>query len=109
MTPNTKSDLLYFKGLDYKEVLEHINSSDAIKIVLFENIIKDCCFFSYTEEKYAIVLNKHRTKAHRKEMMIYFYGKILEGYIAPIAEQMKEPLKSKIEEYNAKFTALYNK
>lgn len=41
--------------------------------------------------------------------MIYFYGKILEGYIAPIAEQMKEPLKSKIEKYNAEFTALYNK
>lgn len=41
--------------------------------------------------------------------MIYFYGKILEGYIAPITEQMQEPLRSKIEEYNAEFTALYNK
>lgn len=109
MTPNTKSDLLYFKGLDYKEVFKQISSCDAIKIVLFENIVKDFCFYSHTEEKYAIVLNKHRTKKRRKEMIIYFYGKILEGYIVPISEQMKEPLRSKIEEYNAEFTALYNK
>lgn len=109
MTPDTKSDLLYFKGLDYKEVLEHINSSDAIKIVLFENIKNDFCYYSNTEKKYAIVLNKHRTKEHRKEEMMYFYGKILEGYIVPLSEYKKEPFKSKIEEYNAEFDALYNK
>lgn len=109
MKPDTKSDLLYFKGLDYEEVFKLISSSGEIKIVFFENISKDFCFFSHTEEKYAIVLNKHRTKERRKEEMIYFYGKILEGYIVPLSEYKKEPLRSKIEEYNAEFTALYNK
>lgn len=109
MKPDTKSDLLYFKGLDYEEVFKQISSSNKIKIVLFENISKDFCFYSDEEEKYAIVLNKHRTKEHRKEMIIYFYGKILEECIVPFMNQMHEPFKSKIKEYNAEFTALYNK
>ena len=109
MRDSTKADILYFKTLPDEEVLRFFNDSDTLKVVLFENIIKDFCFYSHTEEKYAIVLNKHRTKKHRKEMMIYFYGKILEGYIVPVTEQMQEPLRSKIEEYNAEFTALYNK
>ena len=109
MKPDTKSDLLYFKGFDYEEVFKLISSSGEIKIVLFENIKNDFCYYSNTEKKYAIVLNKHRTKERRKEEMIYFYGKILEGYIVPLSEYKKEPLRSKIEEYNAEFTALYNK
>lgn len=109
MTPNTKSDLLYFKTLSYEEIFRLFNDSDILKVVLFENIKNDSCYYSNREKKYAIVLNKHRTKERRKEEMIYFYGKILEGYIAPITEQMQEPLRSKIEEYNAEFTALYNK
>lgn len=109
MTDSIKGDILYFKTLPYEEVFRFLNNFDTLKVVLFENILKDFCFYSHKEEKYAIVLNKHRTKAHRKEMLIYFYGKILEGYIAPISEQMQEPLRSKIEEYNAEFTALYNK
>lgn len=109
MKPDTKSDLLYFKGLDYEEVFKLISSSGEIKIVLFENIKNDFCYYSNTEKKYTIILNKHRTKGHRKEEMIYFYGKILEGYIVPLSEDKKEPFKSKIEEYNAEFYALYNK
>lgn len=109
MTPNTKSDLLYFKTLSYEEIFRLFNDSDILKVVLFENIKNDSCYYSNTEKKYAIVLNKHRTKERRKEEMIYFYGKILEGYIVPLSEYKKEPLRSKIEEYNAEFTALYNK
>ena len=109
MTPNTKSDLLYFKTLSYEEIFRLFNDSDILKVVLFENIKNDSCCYSNTEKKYAIVLNKHRTKERRKEEMIYFYGKILEGYIVPLSEYKKEPLRSKIEEYNAEFTALYNK
>lgn len=109
MTPNTKSDLLYFKTLSYEEIFRLFNDSDILKVVLFENIKKDFCYYSNTEKKYAIVLNKHRTKGHRKGVMIYFYGKILEGYIVPLSEYEKEPLRSKIKEYNAEFTALYNK
>lgn len=109
MTPNTKSDLLYFKTLSYEEIFRLFNDSDILKVVLLENIKNACCYYSNTEKKYAIVLNKHRTKERRKEEMIYFYGKILEGYIVPLSEYKKEPLRSKIEEYNAEFTALYNK
>lgn len=109
MTPNTKSDLLYFKTLSYEEIFRLFNDSDILKVVLFENIKKDFCYYSDTEKKYAIVLNKHRTKGYRKWEMIYFYGKILEGYIVPLSEYEKEPLRSKIKEYNAEFTALYNK
>lgn len=109
MTPNTKSDLLYFKTLSYEEIFRLFNDSDILKVVLFENIKNNFCYYSNTEKKYAIVLNKHRTKERRKEEMIYFYGKILEGYIVPLSEYKKEPLRSKIEEYNAEFTALYNK
>ena len=109
MTPNTKSDLLYFKTLSYEEIFRLFNDSDILKVVLFENIKKDFCCYSNTEKKYAIVLNKHRTKGCRKWVMIYFYGKILEGYIVPLSEYEKEPLRSKIKEYNAEFTALYNK
>lgn len=109
MTPNTKSDLLYFKTLSYEEIFRLFNDSDILKVVLFENIKNASCYYSNTEKKYAIVLNKHRTKERRKEEMIYFYGKILEGYIVPLSEYKKEPLRSKIEEYNAEFTALYNK
>lgn len=109
MTPNTKSDLLYFKTLSYEEIFRLFNDSDILKVVLFENIKNDSCYYSNTEKKYAIVLNKHRTKERRKEEMIYFYGKILEGYIVPLSEYEKEPLRSKIKEYNAEFTALYNK
>jgi len=109
MTPNTKSDLLYFKTLSYEEIFRLFNDSDILKVVLFENIKNDSCYYSNTEKKYAIVLNKHRTKERRKEEMIYFYGKILEGYIVPLSEYKKEPLRSKIEKYNAEFTALYNK
>ncbi len=109
MTPNTKSDLLYFKTLSYEEIFRLFNDSDILKVVLFENIKNDFCYYSNIEKKYAIVLNKHRTKERRKEEMIYFYGKILEGYIVPLSEYEKEPLRSKIKEYNAEFTALYNK
>ena len=109
MRDSTKAYILYFKTLPYEELFRFLNTFDTLKVVIFENISKDFCFYSYKEEKYAIVLNKHRTKEHRKEMIIYFYGKILERYIAPITEQMQEPLRSKIEEYNAEFTALYNK
>ena len=109
MKPDTKSDLLYFKTLSYEEIFRLFNDSDILKVVLFENIKNDTCYYSNREKKYAIVLNKHRTKEHRKEEMIYFYGKILEGYIVPLSESKKEPLRSKIEEYDAEFTALYNK
>lgn len=109
MTDSIKGDILYFKTLPYEEIFRFFNNLDTLKVVLFEKNKYDFCYYSNPEEKYVIVLNKHRMKEYRKKKMIYFYGKILEGYIVPIAEQMKEPLKSKIEKYNAEFTALYNK
>lgn len=108
MTDSIKADVLYFKTLQYEEIFRLFNDFENMEVVLFDKM-EDFVFYSKIKNCWSMILNKHRLKEHRKEMMIYFYGKILEGYIAPIAEQMKEPLKSKIEEYNAEFTALYNK
>lgn len=44
-------------------------------------------------------------KPDTKSDLLYFKG--LD--IVPLSEYKKEPLRSKIEEYNAEFTALYNK
>lgn len=46
MTPNTKSDLLYFKTLSYEEIFRLFNDSDILKVVLFENIKNDSCYYS---------------------------------------------------------------
>lgn len=50
MTPNTESDLLYFKTLSYEEIFRLFNDSDILKVVLFENIKNDFCYYSNTEK-----------------------------------------------------------
>lgn len=41
--------------------------------------------------------------------MIYLYGLVLSGLAMKEEEREREPFKSKIDEYNAEFDALYNK
>lgn len=106
MTDSIKADVLYFKTLPYEEVFRLFNDFENMEVVLFDKM-EDFVFYSKIKNCWSMILNKHRLKEHRKYKMIYLYGLILSGLADKDGD--KEPLKSKIEEYNAEFTALYNK
>lgn len=106
MTDSIKADVLYFKTLQYEEIFRLFNDFEKMEVVLFDKM-EDFVFYSKIKNCWSMILNKHRLKEHRKYKMIYLYGLILSGLADKDGD--KEPLKSKIEEYNAEFTALYNK
>lgn len=105
MTDSIKADVLYFKTFPYEEVFRLFNDFENMEVVLFDKM-EDFVFYSKIKDSWSMILNKHRTKEHRKYKMIYLYGLILSGLVD---KYDKEPFKSKIEEYNAEFDALYNK
>lgn len=105
MTDSIKADVLYFKTLPYEEVFRLFNDFENMEVVLFDKM-EDFVFYSKIKDGWSMILNKHRPKEHRKYKMIYLYGLILRGLVD---KYDKEPFKSKIEEYNAEFDALYNK
>lgn len=105
MTDSIKADVLYFKTLQYEEIFRLFNDFENMEVVLFDKT-EDFVFYSKIKNGWSMILNKHRTKEHRKYKMIYLYGLILSGLVD---KYDKEPFKSKIEEYNAEFDALYNK
>lgn len=105
MTDSIKADVLYFKTLPYEEVFRLFNDFENMEVVLFDKM-EDFVFYSKIKDGWSMILNKHRPKEHRKYKMIYLYGLILSGLVD---KYDKEPFKSKIEEYNAEFDALYNK
>ena len=105
MTDSIKADILYFKTLPYEEVFRLFNDFENMEVVLFDKM-EDFVFYSKIKNGWSMILNKHRPKEHRKYKMIYLYGLILSGLVD---KYDKEPFKSKIEEYNAEFDALYNK
>lgn len=105
MTDSIKADILYFKTLPYEEVFRLFNDFENMEVVLFDKT-EDFVFYSKIKCGWSMILNKHRTKEHRKYKMIYLYGLILSGLVD---KYDKEPFKSKIDEYNAEFDALYNK
>ena len=106
MTDSIKADVLYFKTLQYEEILRLFNDFENMEVVLFDKM-EDFVFYSKIKNCWSMILNKHRLKEHRKYKMIYLYGLILSGLADKDGD--KEPFKSKIEEYNAEFDALYNK
>lgn len=106
MTDSIKADVLYFKTLPYEEVFRLFNDFENMEVVLFDKM-EDFVFYSKIKDGWSMILNKHRTKEHRKYKMIYLYGLISRGFADKDGD--KEPFKSKIEEYNAEFDALYNK
>lgn len=106
MTDSIKADVLYFKTLQYEEILRLLTISKNMEVVLFDKM-EDFVFYSKIKNGWSMILNKHRPKEHRKYKMIYLYGLILSGLADKDGD--KEPFKSKIEEYNAEFDALYNK
>ncbi len=106
MTDSIKADVLYFKTLQYEEIFRLFNDFENMEVVLFDKM-EDFVFYSKIKNCWSMILNKHRLKEHRKYKMIYLYGLILSGLADKDGD--KEPFKSKIEEYNAEFTALYNK
>lgn len=106
MTDSIKADVLYFKTLPYEEVFRLFNDFENMEVVLFDKM-EDFVFYSKIKNCWSMILNKHRLKEHRKYKMIYLYGLILSGLADKDGD--KEPFKSKIEEYNAEFDALYNK
>lgn len=106
MTDSIKADVLYFKTLPYEEIFRLFNDFENMKVVLFDKM-EDFVFYSKIKDGLSMILNKHRLKEHRKYKMIYLYGLILSGIADKDGD--KEPFKSKIEEYNAEFDALYNK
>lgn len=105
MTDSIKADVLYFKTLQYEEIFRLFNDFENMEVVLFDKM-EDFVFYSKIKDGWSMILNKHRTKEHSKYKMIYLYGLILSGLVD---KYDKEPFKSKIEEYNAEFDALYNK
>lgn len=105
MTDSIKADVLYFKTLQYEEIFRLFNDFENMEVVLFDKM-EDFVFYSKIKNCWSMILNKHRLKEHRKYKMIYLYGLILSGLVD---KYDKEPFKSKIEEYNAEFDALYNK
>lgn len=106
MTDSIKADVLYFKTLQYEEIFRLFNNFENMKVFLVEDV-EDFVFYLKKIESWRIVLNKHTTREYRKYKMIYLYGLILSGLADKDGD--KEPFKSKIEEYNAEFDALYNK
>lgn len=106
MTDSIKADVLYFKTLQYEEIFRLFNDFENMEVVLFDKM-EDIVFYSKIKNCWSMILNKHRLKEHRKYKMIYLYGLILSGLADKDGD--KEPFKSKIEEYNAEFDALYNK
>lgn len=106
MTDSIKADVLYFKTLQYEEIFRLFNDFENMEVVLFDKM-EDFVFYSKIKNCWSMILNKHRLKEHRKYKMIYLYGLILSGLADKGGD--KEPFKSKIEEYNAEFDALYNK
>ena len=106
MTDSIKADVLYFKTLQYEEIFRLFNDFENMEVVLFDKM-EDFVFYSKIKNCWSMILNKHRLKEHRKYKMIYLYGLILSGLADKYGD--KEPFKSKIEEYNAEFDALYNK
>lgn len=106
MTDSIKADVLYFKTLPYEEIFRLFNDFENMEVVLFDKM-EDFVFYSKIKDGLSMILNKHRLKEHRKYKMIYLYGLILSGLADKDGD--KEPFKSKIEEYNAEFDALYNK
>ena len=106
MTDSIKADVLYFKTLQYEGIFRLFNDFENMEVVLFDKM-EDFVFYSKIKNCWSMILNKHRLKEHRKYKMIYLYGLILSGLADKDGD--KEPFKSKIEEYNAEFDALYNK
>lgn len=106
MTDSIKADVLYFKTLQYEEIFRLFNDFEKMEVVLFDKM-EDFVFYSKIKNCWSMILNKHRLKENRKYKMIYLYGLILSGLADKDGD--KEPFKSKIEEYNAEFDALYNK
>lgn len=106
MTDSIKADVLYFKTLQYEEIFRLFNDFENMEVVFFYKM-EDFVFYSKIKNCWSMILNKHRLKEHRKYKMIYLYGLILSGLADKDGD--KEPFKSKIEEYNAEFDALYNK
>ena len=106
MIDSIKADVLYFKTLQYEEIFRLFNDFENMEVVLFDKM-DDFVFYSKIKNCWSMILNKHRLKEHRKYKMIYLYGLILSGIADKDGD--KEPFKSKIEEYNAEFDALYNK
>ena len=106
MTDSIKADVLYFKTLQYEEIFRLFNDFENMEVVLFDKM-EDFVFYSKIKNCWSMILNKHRLKEHRKYKMIYLYGLILSGLADKDGD--KEQFKSKIEEYNAEFDALYNK
>lgn len=106
MNDSIKADVLYFKTLSYDEVFRLFNDFENMEVVLFDKM-EDFVFYSKIKNGWSMILNKYRLKEHRKYKMIYLYGLILSGLADKDGD--KEPFKSKIEEYNAEFDALYNK
>lgn len=106
MTDSIKADVLYFKTLQYEEIFRLFNDFEDMEVVLFDKT-EDFVFYSKIKNGWSMILSKYRTKEHRKYKMIYLYGLILSGLADKDGD--KEPFKSKIEEYNAEFDALYNK
>ena len=108
MTDSIKADVLYFKTLQYEEIFRIFNDFENMEVVLFDKM-EDFVFYSKIKNGWSMILNKHRPKEHRKYKMIYLYGLVLSGLAMKEEEREREPFKSKIEEYNAEFDALYNK
>lgn len=106
MTDSIKADIMCLKTLPYEEVFRLFNDFENMEVVLFDKM-EDFVFYSKIKNGLSMILNKHRLKEHRKYKMIYLYGLILSGLADKDGD--KEPFKSKIEEYNAEFDALYNK
>lgn len=106
MNDSIKADVLYFKTLSYDEIFRLFNDFENMEVVLFDKM-EDFVFYSKIKNGWSMILSKHRLKEHRKYKMIYLYGLILSGLADKDGD--KEPFKSKIEEYNAEFDALYNK
>lgn len=106
MKDSIKADVLYFKTLQYEEIFRLFNDFENMEVVLFDKM-ENFVFYSKIKNCWSMILNKHRLKEHRKYKMIYLYGLILSGLADKDGD--KEPFKSKIEEYNAEFDALYNK
>lgn len=106
MNDSIKVDVLYFKTLQYEEIFRLFNDFENMEVVLSDKM-EDIVFYSKIKNCWSMILNKHRLKEHRKYKMIYLYGLILSGLADKDGD--KEPFKSKIEEYNAEFDALYNK
>jgi len=108
MTDSIKADILYFKTLTYEEIFRLFNNFKNMKVFLVEEV-EDFVFYLKTIDTWRIILNKNTTREHRKYKMIYLYGLVLSGLAMKEEEREREPFKSKIDEYNAEFDALYNK